>query len=220
MMMPLLVLASVSIDWIIGRLRGTLLLPVVLFLVFFPSVLTDYFIITNPLYAQIPGSDKGQYIDNWPSGWGVREVNAFLLEQSKKGKVSVYTEGTFGLLPYAIEIYLVDNPNIEIKGIWPLPPEIPKEILDSAKDHGVFFVLNQTQVVPHGWPMELVAEYQKGNLKDRKLRLFRVVLPIARARIHEAKPYVSTVGWVIGLLAALVVWPLGVAVLSPMMATG
>lgn len=183
MMMPLLVLASVSIDWIIGRLRGTLLLPVVLFLVFFPSVLTGYFIITNPLYAQIPGSDKGQYIDNWPSGWGVREVNAFLLKESRKGKVSVYTEGTFGLLPYAIEIYLVDNPNIEIKGIWPLSSEIPKEVLDSAKDHGVFFVLNQTQVVPHGWPMELVAEYQKGNRKDRKLRLFRVVLPIARARI-------------------------------------
>ena len=110
-------------------------------------------------------------------------MNAFLLKESRKGKVTVYTEGTFGLLPYAIEIYLVDNPNIEIKGIWPLPPEIPKEALESAKDHPVFFVLNQTQVVPYGWPLELVAEYQKGNRKDRKLRLYKVVLPLAQVRI-------------------------------------
>lgn len=183
MILPLFILTAVSVEWIIERLRGTVLLFIVLFLLFFPSGLTDYFIVTNPLYAQIPRSDKGQYIDDWPSGWGVKEVNAILLAQSKLGKVIVYTEGTFGLLPYAMEIYLVDNPNIEIKGIWPLPPEIPKEALDRAKDHTVFFVLNQTQVVPHGWPLELVSEYQKGNRKDRKLRLFQVVLPIARARV-------------------------------------
>ncbi|MBI5449532.1 glycosyltransferase family 39 protein [Candidatus Gottesmanbacteria bacterium] len=175
MILPLLILASVSLNWIIERLRRTVLLPVVFILLFFPSILTDYFIVTNPLYAQIPRSDKGQYIDDWPSGWGVKEVNALLYDQSKRGKVSVYTEGTFGLLPYAIEIYLVDNPNVEIVGIWPLPPEIPKEALEDAKDHQVFIVFNQTQVVPHGWPVELVSEYQKGNRKDRKLRLFRVV---------------------------------------------
>lgn len=174
MILPLFVLSAVSFDWIITRLRGSFLLPLALIMLLYPSVFTDYFIVANPLYASIPRSDKSQYIDDWPSGWGIKEVNALLLEQSKLGKVTVYTEGTFGLLPYAVEIYLVDKSNVEIRGIWPLPKVVPDEILDRAKDHPTFVLLNQTQIAPQGWPLSLVAEYQKGNRKDRKLRLFRV----------------------------------------------
>ncbi len=184
MVMPLFILIAVSFDWIIGRIKGTILAFVCLFLLY-GTISTSYFIITNPLYALIPRSDKGQYIDDWPAGWGVREVNEFLLEQSKSGKVSVFTEGTFGLLPYAIEIYLVDHPNIEIRGIWPLPEEMPEEMLSRARDHPTLLVLNQSQVVPAKWPLELIAEYQKGNRKDRKLRLFRVIVPIAKAPIKK-----------------------------------
>ncbi len=181
MVMPLLILAAVSFDWIMSKIKGTIFLFVCLFLLY-GSIFTSYFIIINPLYALIPRSDKGQYVDDWPAGWGVREVNAFLLEQSKSGKVSVFTEGTFGLLPYAIEIYLVDRPNIEIRGIWPLSEVIPQEIVDRVKDHPTYLILNQTQVAPRGWSLELIAEYQKGNRKDRKLRLFRVTLPLAKAK--------------------------------------
>ena len=181
MIMPLLILAAVSFDWIISRIKGVILASILLILLY-SSVITSYFIITNPLYALIPRADKGQYMDDWPAGWGVREVNAFLLEQSKGGKVSVFTEGTFGLLPYAIEIYLVDLPNIEIRGIWPLPEVMPQEIVDRANDHPTYLVLNQTQVAPRGWLLELIAEYQKGNRKDRKLRFFRVTLPVAQAK--------------------------------------
>lgn len=175
MAMPLFVLAADATNWLLLRLPSKLWKRTAVVVLFFLSIWTDYFIITSPLHAPIPYADKGQYIDNWPAGWGVREVNAFLLEESKKGKVAVFTEGTFGLLPAAIEMYFIGNENIFIAGIWPLPEEVPQEFIDSANTKPTYFVLNQTQQVPEGWPLRFIFEAQKGNRQDRKLRFFEVL---------------------------------------------
>ncbi len=175
MSMPLLILASVSIFWIWKNFGRKIFGIAILVILFLPSFYTDYFIVTNPLYAPIHYADRGQLIDSWPAGWGVSEVNTFFLERLKFSKVSVYTEGTFGLLPAAIEIYLVDKPNIDIHGIWPLPEHILPEMLVSARDHETYFIFNQTQETPLGWPILLLAEYQKGLRENRKLRLYKVI---------------------------------------------
>lgn len=175
MSMPLLVLAAVSIAWVSRRLGMSVLGLAAYLVLFWPSLYTDYFIITNPLYAPIPFADRGQYIDNWPAGWGVKEVNAFLQEQTKNGKIAVYTEGTFGLLPYALEIYQVDNPNIKIQGIWPIPQDLPLQMQTDALVMPTYFVLNQTQEAPLDWPLTLLSEYQKGTQKERKLRLYQLI---------------------------------------------
>ena len=178
MTIPLFPLIALTLSWIIKRWHNTLFLVAVLCILLVPSIWMSYFIIIDPLHAPIPYADKGQYIDNWPSGWGVREVNELLLAESQNGKVTVYTDGTFGLLPYAIEIYLVDKPNIEIVGIWPLSQTPPQMVIDDVLDHSTYLVLNQTTEAPP-WPLELVAEYQKGNRTDRTLRLYRVLTPLA-----------------------------------------
>ncbi len=179
MVMPLLVLAATTVFWLWVNYQKSFLGIVLFGLVFFPSIITDYFIITDPLHAPIPYADKGQYIDNWPAGWGIPEVNQFVIDASKKGNVTVYTEGTFGLLPYAVEMYVVDYPNVEVRGIWPLPKDMPKEILESARLQPTFLVLNQSQELPGTWPVTLVFEKQKGNRKDRKLRFYQVETPPA-----------------------------------------
>jgi hypothetical protein len=119
----------------------------------------------------------GQYIDDWPSGWGVPEIVSFMKNESIKEKVSIYTEGTFGLLPYAFEIYLGDNPNIDIHGIWPIHSEIPEEILESAAQHSTYFVMYQGQTPPFQWQSYLkkLAEYQKGLNKNSSMRLYKVI---------------------------------------------
>lgn len=179
MAMPLLILSAYSLDFLLERFWKKWYMIIVLLCVLFPSVWISYFIIFNPTYAPIPHSDRGQLIDDWPAGYGVKESIEFLKQEVNKGNIAVFTEGTFGLFPYALEIYLVQNPNITIKGIWPLSKDIPPEILQSASQKPTFFILNQTQVVPEGWPLELIAEYQKGTNKTVKLRLFRVIVPYA-----------------------------------------
>lgn len=177
MTMPLLILSAVALHVIVDNVGKTPLRTILLIIIFSPGLITDYFIITNPIYAPIPYADKGQYISDWPSGWGIREVNSYLLEQAQHQKIAVYTDGTFGLLPYALEIYLVQNPNISIRGIWPLPSTMPKEVLDTVAAKPTYLVVNQTRSIPADWAVELIHAYPKANPAERPLRLYRVMLP-------------------------------------------
>ncbi len=176
MTIPLMILAAITMRWVWDYFKGSVWRWVLLAVLLFGSIYTDYYIIVNPLYAPIPEADAGQYIDNWPSGWGVSQVNVFLLAQSEKGKVTVYTDGTFGLLPYAIELYLVDNPNMKIQGVYPMPAEPTSEMLSQAKDHPTYIVFNQIQNIP-AWPLKLIAQYQKGNAVNVYLRLYQIIPP-------------------------------------------
>lgn len=173
MILPLMILSSAGVVWMWERLRSSVWRWAFVILLFGASMYTDYYIVTNPLYAPIPPADAGQYIDNWPSGWGIPEVNAFLASEAKKGKVSVYTDGTFGLLPYSIEIYLVDNPNMKIKGIYPVTSDIPQEVLEDAKDHPTYIIFNKIQDIPP-WPLTFIFQYQKGKRTDVFMRLYQV----------------------------------------------
>jgi hypothetical protein len=101
-------------------------------------------------------------------------VNDTILEESRKGNVVVYTEGTFGLLPYGLEIWLVDKPNIVIHGIWPLTETLPSEVAESVKKYPTYLVANDPKDVPKGWPLTLIASYPKGLRKDRTLRLYKI----------------------------------------------
>lgn len=181
MTMPLVILAAVSLEALYRRFTLTVIGLSLYAVILFPSIYAAYFIDTNPLYAPIPFSDRGQLIDDWPSGWGIPEVNAFIREEAAKGKIAVFTEGTFGLLPYAIEIYHVYNPNVTIKGIWPLPPQIPEEIILSAQHVPTYLVLNESQEPPPGWPLDLIGSWQKGTRKDRAMRLYKVSSSLARS---------------------------------------
>lgn len=182
MTMPLLVLAAAACDWILSAVRNRRMAIVLLAVIVIPSLYADYYLLTNPGAAPIPKVDTGQYVNDWPAGGGVKESVAYLKQQASYGPISIYTEGTFGLLPYAIEIYLVDHPNVKIHGIWPIPKSLPDEFLKDAAIHPTFFILNQTQIPPAGWPLVLIAEYQKGINGDKKLRLYRVMKRMEFAR--------------------------------------
>lgn len=173
MIMPLLVLAADMVNEIFLLRLRRIFTGICIFVLVVPSLFSSYKIITDITNAPIPKSDLGQYVNDWPSGWGVREIVAFIGKEAEKGKVSIYTEGTFGLLPYAFEIYLVDNKNVTIHGLWPLAPVIPENIRLDALAVPAYLVTYQTQAKPN-WPLILLSEYQKGNNTVSKMRLYRI----------------------------------------------
>jgi 4-amino-4-deoxy-L-arabinose transferase-like glycosyltransferase len=174
MSMPLLVLAANGLYEIGGIVRKKYLLVGIFMLILLMSFVADYYLLTNPGKAAIPKSDKGQMINDWPSGGGAREVVEFLHAESVKGPLMVYTEGTFGLMPYSLELYLVDDPNIEIRAIWPLPITFPEEIETSASVKPTYVVTNETQKQPD-WPLTLLEAYPKGDNPNVSMRLYKVV---------------------------------------------
>ncbi len=131
---------------------------------------SDYFILTNFAKAPIAYSDLQQYILDWPAGVGVKEAVKFFDEKSKSGKIFVSTEGTFGLMPYGLEIYLFKNKNVEIKGFWPVEDLPPKEATDASKTMPVYFLFYQPCAqckvpgdAPQSWPVKKELSFPRIN---------------------------------------------------------
>lgn len=143
MILPLLPLIAFSLVDIYAKLKKLYVFLIFLFLVSVLVVKADYLILNNFADAYIPVSDKRQYLTDWPAGGGVRGVVEFFEKEVKKGKIYVATQGTFGLMPFALEIYLVDNPNIKIDGYWPVGDIIPAKVIEISKKIPTYFVFYQ-----------------------------------------------------------------------------
>lgn len=145
------------------------------------ALLSDYLIITDFGRSIIPSSDKNQFYNDWPAGGGVNEAVAYLAEQAKTRRIFVGTQGTFGLMPTALEIYLGENKNITLQGYWPVENTPPEELLEKAKKMPTYILFYQpcTQCprigeAPLTWPVKEVARYNKGN-GDSSLRIYQVM---------------------------------------------
>ena len=146
------------------------------FLLFaFPAYISLQLIV-DPVNAAIPGVDRDQLFDNWPSGYGIPEVVSLLKDLSMNEKIFVGTEGTFGLTPYALNIYLRENNNVEIKGYWPISDGM-NELIEIAKTGKPTYVLfKDTQTPNPQWPLTLVSKYQKGK-GNVHMNFYRVLPP-------------------------------------------
>lgn len=144
-------------------------------------LISSYMVLTQFQNAPIPSSDLGQYLTSWTSGVGVKETIQFLKKESQHKKIFVGTQGTFGLMPYALELYLVDNPNIEIKSYWPVDNTFLKDIEKHAaqKDSYVFFYqgcpsCSAIGIAPSEWPLEKVFQTQKLE-KNTYVTLYKII---------------------------------------------
>ena len=134
------------------------LLIIILYPVYF-----SYKIIYNPISAPLPAVDRFQLLDDWPSGYGINEVVDFINQRSKKEKIFIGTEGTFGLTPAALNIYLKDNKNVEVKGYWPVDTSIQELTEIALTGKPTFLLLKDTQAPKPEWPVDVVGKWRKGK---------------------------------------------------------
>lgn len=142
-------------------------LVIILFILYPIKVSFDF--IFNPSKSAIADADHKQYISEWPAGGGVKESIEFFKDKSKNEKIFIGTEGTFGLLPYALEIYLADNPNIMIKSYWPVEG-LPQDALEASKKMPAYFIFYQPCMecsfpgdAPDNWPLKKISEFKKSD---------------------------------------------------------
>lgn len=138
---------------------------VLLFLAY--SIYLDLLIFADFAKAPIPVSDRTQYFTDWPSGYGIKESIKYFADRPEK-KIAIFTQGTFGLLPYAYEIFLHDQPRYIIKGVWPIDADPPQYLIDSAKQIPSYIVFYQPcgqcaakGKAPANWPLREVFQIKK-----------------------------------------------------------
>lgn len=182
MTIPLLPLASYSIRAIVRMLKLTVLKIIVLALIISVAVWSDFIILKDFAKAPIPRIDLEQYINGWPAGGGVKESVEFFRKEAQNQKIFIGTQGTFGLMPFALETYLVENKNITIQGIWPIDNKIPDNLLVSARKMPTYVLFYQPCLqckslgdAPQSWPLHLVKSYRRG-VGDAYLSVYRVVI--------------------------------------------
>lgn len=175
MVMPLYVIAAYGLFLMskYALAKNKLLLLVIFSLLIYPAY-QCVLILVSPLDVPIHQIDRNQLFDDWPSGYGVNEVISYLQTQSGKSQIVVGTEGTFGLFPASLEIYLGNNKNITILGFWPVS-EVPVQLIESAQKVPTYIVFKESQKIPPQWPLRLIGKYRRG--KGNTYLLFYQVVP-------------------------------------------
>ena len=169
-----IILVSVGMEYILSQKKPYVFFALILILVI--PLYSSFRLLSNPPKSLITKSDKNQYLNEWPAGYGVQEVVDFLKIQARDQNVYVGTEGTFGLLPFALQIYFWSDNRIQIEGYWPVN-EIPQQVLDAAKTKKTYFVFNEKQNIldnPDDPHLKFIAKYQKGN-GSSYMRLYEVI---------------------------------------------
>jgi 4-amino-4-deoxy-L-arabinose transferase-like glycosyltransferase len=143
----------------------TKVLVVILFMLY--PLYTSLTFALDPVRAPVADADTVQYVSGWNAGWGVDQSIEFFKKESVTKKIFIGTEGTFGMMPFALEMQLVNNPNIVLKGYWGFDKTLPDEALRYAKQMPAYFVFYQPnhrpQLDENLYPIKLVSKVQQGN---------------------------------------------------------
>ncbi len=137
-----------------------------------PTFYVSIYFITDPVNAPIPQADKNQYVLDWPAGWGVKESIQYLKNESMNQHIFVATQGTFGLMPFAFEMYFYNDPNVTTKAYWPIQANIPNDLALMAKKMPTYVYFYEpcpncptTGVAPADWPVTPVYSITKNDGK-------------------------------------------------------
>lgn len=149
--------------------RLSLILPIALCLI----------LIYSPERFPFVPVDEG-YVNGWTAGYGVKEASKYMVDVSHQSEIKtyLYTEGTFGILPHGIELYIDGKEaNLFIEGIYPIDPDkVAKEyIIDRAKLNPTYMLINNTELESVPPNLELIHKWDKAY--DTSMRLYQVIPP-------------------------------------------
>lgn len=123
----------------------------------------SYLLLTDIAKAPFPEIDYHQYISDHPSGYGLEKIYSFFDSQIKTNKITVVTQGTFGLYPYAFYLEYW-NKDIRIIPRWPMT--IDSEIYEAQKTSIVYVILKEYKSIPPELPLDLVFVAKKPGNRD------------------------------------------------------
>lgn len=137
----LIILMSFGLSKIKNKIYWLLLV-----LSFIPNIIFIYKLSTNPFHQKLTSTETA-YLNNWTSGWGIKEVSIYLKDRAKVANVIVGTEGYFGTLPDGLQIYAADTKQLTMFGVGVNITEVPAKLID-AYNHGdeVYLLFNQSRL--------------------------------------------------------------------------
>ena len=108
-----------------------------------PSLQFDVLIVTDPVHAPWTAVERWQYVEGWPSGYGIAQTAAFLREaasQSERG-IHVMRHQLDSPTREALEIYLRDDANITLHSMDLRQDDTRKQLINLKQQRPTYVVL-------------------------------------------------------------------------------
>jgi 4-amino-4-deoxy-L-arabinose transferase-like glycosyltransferase len=110
----------------------------------------DYKLISDPVHASLPETERSGFFEEWSSGTGIKWVANYFETQAKANPQKNYlvgTEGYFGTLPDGLQVYLEDIANVNVIGVGLDLSEIPQSLIDSKNaGNETYLVMNSSRL--------------------------------------------------------------------------
>ncbi len=127
-------------------------------------------LLTNPQAADLPSGERSGYLEEWTSGYGIKEVSEYLKMEHAKNpdkQIVVGTEGFFGTLPDGLQMYMEGTPKVVIIGVGVTLSDVHQSLKDSKKaGNKTYLVVNNSRFKPkdsvEDLGLKLLASYPKG----------------------------------------------------------
>ena len=152
---PALVLAGAMVAWVgdylrasgqnQSMLRSNLMAIVFLVVVGLFARKGDWLLLTRPAAAPLPAAERYQYIEDWPSGYGVAEAADYLrriAKHTKHGMVVVHHEFT-GTTNFGLAVLLMKEKRIAFRQLSIRPDSGITKLVTWSQERPCFIVLNR-----------------------------------------------------------------------------
>jgi len=142
---PLIIIISIILYNIFLNFKTNILKIFLFLFLFFTNIIFIFKLSTNPFSQKLPSSEIG-YLQDWTSGWGIKESFDYLKNKSLTSNVIVGTEGSFGTLPNGFQIYANKVKQLTVIGQGLGFATLPNN-LKNAKNYGddVYLIINKSR---------------------------------------------------------------------------
>ncbi len=139
---------------------------IIIIVVLLLSLRFDFYILTNPKLISLPLVDYNQYISSEYSGYGLDPIFKFLDKELNTGpRVTLVTQGKFGLFPYAFMLRYWNDSRISIIPSW-IPEKQEFDLYALQKSAKVYVVFKNIETIPSGFTLRLVMKGEKPGGKN------------------------------------------------------
>lgn len=142
-----------------------------------PSIWMNYYLLTNPEHVPLPRTERSGYLEEWTSGYGLKDISEQVIAQAQNSSVVVGSEGFFGTPFSALQMYTNKYPNIRIVGVGVYIESVSDNLKNALKDNKVYLVVNSSRFHisnPEEVGLRLLSSYPKAIRPDgtREYTLF------------------------------------------------
>ncbi|GEM_PF-2746328 len=130
----------------------------VIFLLSF-SLHFNFYLLTNPSKAPLPSIEQYQYISSQYAGYGLSSIFSFLDTELERGpRITLVTQGKFGLFPYAFVLQYWNDSRIDIIPTW-IPENLEYDLYSFPTK--TYVVFREEETIPKGFSLYVVLKAEK-----------------------------------------------------------